>query len=423
MASLRMMTNLLAIMMLMSTPVQGMLRQTLHRSRSSLASYTYADYIHDFARTVTVGSQEYYSRQEVFKTSLAQVLSHNSKANRLWTAGIHGFMDWTQDERKALNGYKPARRSSVAGASSALQIGEAAFGSMSSHANATLQRGVPVRQQGSCGSCWAISAVEAVEAQLRRQGGEGSDSRVSAQALVDCVPNPDHCGGSGGCDGATGELAYAYMRDHGIPLEDELPYNGRTGTCNMAAAPSKKVRVSGWTSLPSNQAAPLMQALNEKGPVVVAVDGNDWFNYESGIFDGCSKDAILGHAVLLKGYGSEDGTNYWLIQNSWGRDWGENGDIRMLRHNDEDSWCGTDDKPSEGVGCDGGPPKVTVCGSCGLLYDPIIPEGVTIEDSHKDISELSADVAIEQPVVERDAFSADADDKSMDAILQKLRGR
>merc|ERR1712203_293668 len=51
----------------------------------------------------------------------------------------------------------------------------------------------------------------------------------------------------------------------------------------------------------------------------------------------------------------------------------------MLMHEDEDNWCGTDSKPKEGVGCDGGPPQVTVCGTCGILYDPIIPTGVRIE--------------------------------------------
>ena len=51
----------------------------------------------------------------------------------------------------------------------------------------------------------------------------------------------------------------------------------------------------------------------------------------------------------------------------------------MLKHDDEDAWCGTDNKPKEGLGCDGGPEEITVCGTCGLLYDPVIPNGVRIE--------------------------------------------
>merc|ERR1719352_942586 len=84
-----------------------------------------------------------------------------------------------------------------------------------------LGEGAQHRSQGQCGSCWAISSAEAVEAQLKRAG---HNVQVSAQALVDCVPNPQHCGGTGGCDGATSELAYQFMQEHGIPLESELPY-------------------------------------------------------------------------------------------------------------------------------------------------------------------------------------------------------
>ena len=117
-----------------------------------------------------------------------------------------------------------------------------------------------VRDQGNCGSCWAISAAEALEAQLQRQGTP-SNVRVSAQALVECTPNPQHCGGDGGCKGATGELAYAFVRDNGIPLEKDLPYTAQDGTCpQQGSGPwsglDQRVRVSGWTNLPSNKAVP-----------------------------------------------------------------------------------------------------------------------------------------------------------------------
>jgi len=204
--------------------------------------------------------------------------------------------------------------------------------------------------------------------------------------------------GSGGCDGATGELAYSFMRDYGIPMESELSYNGKTGSCQMGdlgGSPyptQQRVRLSGWNALPSNQAQPLMQALVNEGPAVIAVDANDWFDYSNGIFDGCGKDAVLVHAVLAKGYGQENGNKYWQIQNSWGSNWGEGGDIRITRHDDEDNWCGTDNKPEQGLGCDGGPKEITVCGTCGMLYDPLIPQGARIEGGDSSVSMAAAPI-------------------------------
>jgi len=267
-----------------------------------------------------------------------------------------------------------------------------------------------------------------VEAQLQRQGTPAS-VRVSAQALVDCVPNPQHCGGDGGCKGATGELAYAFVRDNGIPLEKDLPYTAQDGTCpQQGSGPwsglDQRVRVSGWTNLPSNKAEPLMQALVQQGPVVVAVDGNNWFNYDSGVFDDCGKDAILGHAVLAKGYGEDAGKKYWLIQNSWGRNWGEAGHIRMLKHDDEDAWCGTDNKPKEGLGCDGGPEEITVCGTCGVLYDPLIPTGVRIESGSGSGSGSDSAVAsfgAWKPDAPTAPAAASSEEQAMDALLGKLR--
>jgi len=115
-------------------------------------------------------------------------------------------------------------------------------------------------------------------------------------------------------------------------------------------------------------------------------------DYDQGIFDGCQKDAVLDHAVLAKGYGGEGNSMWWRIQNSWGGRWGEQGHIRLKRRDPaaEEAYCGQDKKPSDGVGCEGGPAEVTVCGTCGLLYDPLYPEGVTLEGGSADSSSSSS---------------------------------
>jgi len=417
---------MLCLLLLVGFPsvLGARVRQTALRSKkvdktgAALHGYTFFQFIKDFDRSYEVGTAEYRKRSVLFQESLNHILalhSRNSQEGRPWTPGIHPFMDWTLEERQIMHGYKPSkRRHQAAVATAALQVGAAGQNrqkmNLSTFEDAYIGEGVMHRNQGNCGSCWAISSAEAVEAQLRKQG---HDVQVSAQALVDCVPNPRHCGGTGGCDGATGELAYTFMQQYGIPLESDLPYR-KSSTCGggqqepaasamqsgASSYPAKqRVTLDGWDALPSNSADPLKQALVQVGAVVVAVDANNWFDYSHGIFDDCNKDATLGHAVLAKGYGKDDGESgtfksYWLIQNSWSRGWGENGDIRLLRHDDDDdSWCGTDSEPQKGVGCDGGPSSVKVCGMCGVLFDSLVPKGVRIVNDDDAGSKARADAA------------------------------
>lgn len=424
----------------------ALLRSRPQPVRADPESYSFAEFNADFRRGYAEGSEEFQRRSELFQASLAEVRATNARNARErhpWKAGVHPFMDWTQEERGSLNGYKPPRSHRRTGSVSLLHSGARALGRAALNTTRwegeadwgtgglDASTGPAMRNQGNCGSCWAISAVEAVEAQLQRSGGAGAGARLSAQALVDCVPNPQHCGGTGGCDGATGELAYAFMRDYGIPLEADVPYRAKTLQCPenplSGAYPARmRARVAGWSQLPSNQAKPLMEAITQQGPVVVAVDGNSWFNYDSGVFDGCDRDATLGHAVLAKGFGQDAGNKYWLIQNSWGESWGEQGHIRLLRHEDEDSWCGTDRKPQEGVGCDGGPSEVTVCGACGLLYDPVIPQGVRLEsgDGAGSTSGASPHVSIfEAAATLGQQPAAKTAEEEMDVLLRHMESK
>jgi len=386
------------------TPSNGPSAASSRIGSRSLESYSFLQFMKDFGRGYPVGSEEFRTREMVFLQSLARAHAlneRNAKEGRPWSSGIHPFMDWTDKERKVLHGYKPSARrqgasSSSSGFMAAIQTSAArshrsgASMQMNLTARTNTQRKVEIRNQGDCGSCWAISTVEAVEEQLALSG---IDVQLSAQALVDCVQNPQHCGGTGGCDGATAELGMQFIRDYGIPLEEDFPYSAKTESCpNSLTGPwptAKRARVSGWNQLPSNKADPLLHALMLNGPVTIAVDGGNWMDYSTGVFDGCDRDATLSHGVLLKGFGETTkagGGKYWLIQNSWGEDWGEKGHIRLRRHENEDDWCGIDNKPKDGVGCDGGPSEVRVCGMCGLLYDPVQPEGAKLEGGNSKTS-------------------------------------
>ena len=87
----------------------------------------------------------------------------------------------------------------------------------------------PVKNQGGCGSCWAFSATESVESHY--QIASGKLLELAPQTYVNCVKNPNGCGGTGGCEGATMELAFNLTMTSGIALESDIPYKGTDQTC------------------------------------------------------------------------------------------------------------------------------------------------------------------------------------------------
>jgi cathepsin L len=232
----------------------------------------------------------------------------------------------------------------------------------------------PVKDQAQCGSCWAFASAETLESHSAL--ATGKLNVLSPQNLVSCAPNPDDCGGVGGCEGSIPELAYDYVAKSGIALESDYPYKGVTGTCNTAIKPA--VQCKGYVKLPENNYTAVMGALATIGPLAINVDAMQFQRYGKGIWEPKSYDKVdIDHVVQLVGYGSDtvNGTNvdYWLVRNSWSENWGENGYIRIVRHDGSDEWCGKDETPEDGTGCDGGPKVVTPCGAAGVLYDVSYP--------------------------------------------------
>lgn len=194
-----------------------------------------------------------------------------------------------------------------------------------------------------------------------------------------CAPNPQHCGGTGGCEGSTSELAFEYMTNSpGLYQEYQYSYTsyyGRNFECTLPEGTKPVASIDGYVKLTENNYEELMTAIATVGPVAVSVDASTFGAYKSGIFDGCNqKNPDINHAVVLVGYGEEEnGDKYWLVRNSWSPTYGEKGYIRVRRTDNEGQRCGTDITPLDGSACEGQTEPVQVCGTCGILYDSSYP--------------------------------------------------
>jgi len=274
-----------------------------------------------------------------------------------------------------------------------------------------------VKDQGSCGSCWAVSTASMLDAHSEIYNKKARS--FSAQQIVECTPNPRACGGTGGCEGATVELGMDYIVKNGLATEEESPYYGRDKACTAIPQKTMLSKIGGGASfgllgyktLPSNVDAPLADAVARYGPVAISAAAGPWFEYSSGIFDGCSKNSVIDHAITLFGYGKEKAKKYWLIRNSWGPSWGENGFIRLLRHDENEKYCGTDNNNQEGVGCKDDPKTVTVCGMCGMLYDSVVPH-FKGSPGHTDSAQASTSLVDVQTTatLQEDEWTGFADD-------------
>eukprot|EP00727_Mastigamoeba_balamuthi_P012532 m51a1_g7901 hypothetical protein (457) ;mRNA; f:141100-143159 len=192
----------------------------------------------------------------------------------------------------------------------------------------------PVLQQGGCGSCYAFASTAAIESSCKIQSGQLW--QLSQQDVVDCSKST----GNQGCGGGWGHNVYQWASSRGLNRAVDYPYKAQEQQC--AEVPISLCRVAGWVTLPQGVEGWKLKSAVAQQPVDITLNAApDGFRfYKSGILQtDCPQGA--GHEVLIVGYGVDNGVAYWLVRNSWGFDWGEQGYIRLARSDDAgDGICG-----------------------------------------------------------------------------------
>ncbi|KAJ1524519.1 hypothetical protein ONE63_011012 [Megalurothrips usitatus] len=274
-------------------------------------------------------------RSKIFKDNLIRVNEHNARFDRkevTFTVGINKFSDMHLHEIvEARNGLKPDLKTP------SQKVHKAPLAWPWSKKVDWRKKGVvtPVKDQGTCGSCWTFSATGALEGQLAIKHKKLVS--LSEQNLVDCTNNDQY--EMNGCEGGLMDSAFQYIADNdGIDSEESYPYLGVDSIC--AYNVSNKAGVdSGFVDVGKTE-KDLQHAVQTVGPVSIAIDASLWsFNhYSGGVYydEQCGNTRYdLDHGVLAVGFGSNSGwgsDDYWIVKNSWGAEWGENGYIRMARN-------------------------------------------------------------------------------------------
>jgi C1A family cysteine protease len=284
--------------------------------------------------------QELETRFSVFRENFRNIITHNADRNQSFTMGVNQFTDLTPEEFKAqmIRGLKAPVGSYGCGSFS-----NSASGTPTSIDWRTKGAVTTVKDQGQCGSCWTFSSTGAMEGAWAIAKGQLID--LAEQELVDCAGLKY---GSMGCNGGQMEGAFKFIIENGQCAASSYPYTAKDGTCHSCSAVAHAT--SCYDVKPNDQLS--LKAAVAKQPVAVAIEADTKYfqSYSGGVLTSSSCGTSLDHGVLAVGYGEENGQKYWLVKNSWGTSWGDQGYVKIGRSES------TND-----------------AGICGIAMDPSFP--------------------------------------------------
>jgi cathepsin L len=298
------------------------------------------------------GGEENF-RMKIWMENKAKIERHNRaalKGLKSYTLAMNQFGDLLHHEfTSAVNGYRKSADTNKTGTATsprgATFLPPAHVDSLPSRVDWREAGAVtPVKNQGLCGSCYSFSATGALEAMYHRKTGVLTS--LSEQNIIDCSRQF----GNQGCGGGLPDLVYRYIKENnGIDTETSYPYedinpqpNSRGHACRYNPVFKGAMDV-GFVDVEAGNEAELKIAVATMGPCSVGMDASheSFQLYSRGIYreEQCST-MNLDHAVLAIGYGVEEesGEEYWLVKNSWGTSWGEEGYFQIARN--KDNMCG-----------------------------------------------------------------------------------
>lgn len=259
-------------------------------------------------------------RQQVFQANKQKIDANNERQHSFKLALNH-FADLTEEEFKGLYlGFKPD-----------LEGIHRNVNTTFSHGNVQAPLSVDwvekgavtgVKNQLFCGSCWAYSTTGSIEGANYLYTGKLVS--LSEQQLVDCDTSKDM-----GCSGGLMDYAFKYViKNGGIDTESDYSYYSVDEYCNTLREDRHVVSIDTYEDVPKNNEADLAKAVSQQ-PVSVAICASQLQFYSSGVVDDCCTE--LDHGVLAVGYGEDETGKFWLVKNSWGETWGENGFFRLRK--------------------------------------------------------------------------------------------
>ncbi|KAL5096870.1 hypothetical protein RYX36_001197 [Vicia faba] len=187
----------------------------------------------------------------------------------------------------------------------------------------------PVMTQGSCDSCWAISVAGAIEGLVKITTNKLIG--LSAQELVDCDKK------SSGCAGGYRPNAFKWViGNKGLALGSKYPYKTVKGDCKSSKIPvSASSNINAYKQVEQSDLGLLCAVAKQPISVGIYAATEDFQHYSHGIYEGpnCPVDSKTStHAMLIVGYHSVDGQDYWIVKNSCGTEWGMAGYAYIKRN-------------------------------------------------------------------------------------------